>query len=180
MPDITPVGNTVNYNPMQGLETLSGILGIQQKKQALQTGAYVQQQAKAGAQEAGMQMQDRNTLQQMTKTGVDPEGNSIMTDEPNPYTGRREIDPDRFAAAATKHMPVLGASVAQAALKTKADRTSLHSAVADLNTKFSDDLSGIVRAASADPSMTADKLNGLMDAYAQRKPGSRRDGALGV
>lgn len=55
MPDmIQPVGAMVKVpDPMQGINTMSGILGLQQQRQALQTGQAVQQQEqlKAGQQQ---------------------------------------------------------------------------------------------------------------------------------
>lgn len=45
-----PVGNTIiPQNPMTGINTLSGIFGIQQQRQNLQTGQYIQQQQQAKA-----------------------------------------------------------------------------------------------------------------------------------
>lgn len=55
MPDmIQPVGAMIKApDPMQGINTMSGILGLQQQRQALQTGQAVQQQEqlKAGQQQ---------------------------------------------------------------------------------------------------------------------------------
>jgi hypothetical protein len=51
MPDaITPVATMIRPpDPMQGINTLSGILGLRQQQQALQTGQYQQQSAAAAA-----------------------------------------------------------------------------------------------------------------------------------
>lgn len=52
MPDmITPVGAMIKPpDPSQAINTMSGILGLQQQRQALQTGQYQQQSAQATAQ----------------------------------------------------------------------------------------------------------------------------------
>ena len=69
MPDMTPVGNTIiPPNPNQGIQTLSGILGIQQQRQNLQTGQYTQQQAQAESQQA----QQKNT--ELQKVGALTQG----------------------------------------------------------------------------------------------------------
>jgi hypothetical protein len=53
MPEMTPVGNTIiPQNPMTGINTMSGILGLKQQQQALQTGQYQQETAQAGAEQA--------------------------------------------------------------------------------------------------------------------------------
>lgn len=44
-----PVAAGVNVNPAQSVQTLSGILGLKQQQQALQTGQYTQQSAQANA-----------------------------------------------------------------------------------------------------------------------------------
>ena len=52
MPDgIQPVGAMIKTpDPNQGISTISGMLGLQQQRQALQTGQYQQQSAQANAQ----------------------------------------------------------------------------------------------------------------------------------
>jgi hypothetical protein len=66
---MTPVGNTIiPQNPNQGINTLSGILGIQQQQQNLQTGAYQQQTAQAESQQA----QQKN--QELAKVGALTQG----------------------------------------------------------------------------------------------------------
>jgi hypothetical protein len=50
MPDLTPVATQIKPpDPMQGINTYSGILGLQQQQQNLQTGQYTQQSAQATA-----------------------------------------------------------------------------------------------------------------------------------
>jgi hypothetical protein len=66
---MVPVGNTIiPPNPNQGINTLSGILGIRQQQQNLQTGAYQQQTAQAESQQA----QQKN--QELAKVGALTQG----------------------------------------------------------------------------------------------------------
>jgi hypothetical protein len=67
MPDMIPVGNTIiPPDPMKGVNTLSGIIGIQQQRQNLQTGGIQQQTAQAESQVA----QRTNAEQQALATFV--------------------------------------------------------------------------------------------------------------
>ena len=53
----SPVAVNVNVNPNQGIQTLSGLLGLKQQQQALQTGQALQESAKAEAVTKGIQAQ---------------------------------------------------------------------------------------------------------------------------
>ena len=64
---VPPVGAEVQtFNPQQGLSQLSGILGIQQQKLALQTGQAQLQTAQAGAQQAQQKNQEFQNLAKFT------------------------------------------------------------------------------------------------------------------
>lgn len=61
MPDMTPVATQIQApNPMSGINTLSGMVGLQQQRQALQTGQYQQATAQAESEQA----QQKNTEMQ--------------------------------------------------------------------------------------------------------------------
>jgi hypothetical protein len=78
MPDMigTPVGAMIQPpDPMQGVRTLSGIIGIQQQKQQLQTGQYLQQTAQSGAIKA---QQEARETQAGASLLSDPVGNGIL------------------------------------------------------------------------------------------------------
>src|ERR1700675_1091732 len=81
MPDMIPVGNT-NYVPPpgSGLDTLSGILGIQRKKKELQAGALDIQSKQAGL--VGQQQQAQET-QAGAQLLADPVGNGIVDKDGN-------------------------------------------------------------------------------------------------
>lgn len=72
MPDaIAPVGAMVNApNPQQGMQALSGILGIKQAQQNLQTGAYTQATAQAQSQQEQQKNQELQAAQQLALQGA--------------------------------------------------------------------------------------------------------------
>jgi hypothetical protein len=76
MPDMIPVGNTIiPPDPMRGINTLSGIIGIQQRRQQLQTQT-------AQAQQANQQNQELQALATFTKNAAsDP---SYLNDDGSP------------------------------------------------------------------------------------------------
>ena len=71
MPEMIPVGNTgTPPNPQQSLSTLSGLLGVQQQRQQLQTGQYLQAGAQAESQQAGQKNQELQGLAQFSANAV--------------------------------------------------------------------------------------------------------------
>lgn len=61
MPDMTPVATMIKPpDPNQGINTLTGILGLQQARQNLETGQYNQQTAQANAQMTQQDAQQRS------------------------------------------------------------------------------------------------------------------------
>src|SRR6185312_4804274 len=96
MPDsITPVAAGIQApNANQTLNTLTGIVGLQQAKQNLATGAYRQQVEQAQAATTQMALGERRRVQQIMASGVDEQGNSILDADGTP-------DPDK----AMKWMP---------------------------------------------------------------------------
>jgi hypothetical protein len=68
MPEMIPVGNTIiPPKPIDALGSLSGILGIQQQQQNLQTGQYVQQEQQAAAQQAQQKNEELQAVANLTK-----------------------------------------------------------------------------------------------------------------
>ena len=166
MPEMQPVGNTIiPPNPMTGINTLSGLIGIQQQRlqlqreaQVIQTGQAQQQTAQAEAQQSQQAMGERQQLQQVLKTGIRPDtGESI-------YNDQNEVDPDKLSDYATKNLALTGQGVTQNILKTKTDKIALSSAAADLQGKYRDQLAGITRSFVNNPKATSQDVN---DAYQQ-------------
>jgi hypothetical protein len=66
--EMYPVGNTIQPPPpINALQSLSGILGIKQQQQNLQTGKYTQETAQAGAQQADQRNQELQAVGNLTK-----------------------------------------------------------------------------------------------------------------
>lgn len=60
-----PVAQNAVVNPMQGVETLSSLIGLKQKQQQLQTGQYLQQSARSAAQQAQQDAGQRAAMAQV-------------------------------------------------------------------------------------------------------------------
>jgi hypothetical protein len=71
MPEMTPVANQIQPpDPMKGINTFSGILGLRQQQQALQTGQYEQQTARATASQASQRDQELQAAQRLVFNGA--------------------------------------------------------------------------------------------------------------
>lgn len=95
----SPVATSVNVNPNQGIQTLSGLLSLKQQQQSLQTGAFQQQAVAAQASQEQQQNQELQALSQFTrKAATDP-------------TFRKEdgsLDVEKFQQGAAAAAPVYG------------------------------------------------------------------------
>ncbi len=151
-------------NPNQGLTTLSNLLGLQQQKQALQTGQYTQASAQAEAQGAQQTMQERQLLQRTLKTGIRPDTGTSL------YNANNELDSNELMDFANKNLALTGQSVVQNILKTKQDKTALSSAVADLGDKYNNDISGRIRSFVNHPEATSAVVNDSLAGYAKQNP----------
>ena len=167
MPDFSPVaGRDPAPKPMQQLSDLMGLrqksIEIQQAQQNLDTGAYTQQSAQAGAQKAQQEMGERQLTQKMLAEGKDPDGNPIKDE-------KGEIDTPALARAATKHLPLTGQGVIQGIIKTQDDRLKLNDSIRGLNQNFRNDLSGVIRS-SINSNDNAAAIGAKLDAYGQQNP----------
>lgn len=157
MPEMIPVGNTIiPPNPQQGLSNLSSLLGVQQQRQQLQTGASLQQTAQAGAQQNQEMMQERQRLQSQIQSGEFGDSNA-------------DDFGTKVANWARGNLPLIGNDVAQAAIKTQSDKISLRSSVADLQQKYRAGLGGIVSGfigANAAPGA----VHNAIDEYVRQNP----------
>lgn len=161
MPDFgAPVAQ--NINPPNAFQTLSQVLGVQQARQNLQTGQYVQQQQQAGAQNAQQQMQERQLLQQTMMSGKDPDGNPIRD-----ATG--QINSPALSSFVNKYLPLTGQAVNQNIIKTQDDQLKLKDSLRGLNQNYKNDISGIVQSWN-NSGVTPDQMNTSLDAYAQANP----------
>jgi len=100
MPDMIPVGDKIiPPDPMKGINTLSGIIGIQQQRQALQTGQYQQQTAQAGAQQAQQENREKQGLATFAQKAAE---------DPAYWNPDGSANVQKFQQGAMKIAPVYG------------------------------------------------------------------------
>jgi hypothetical protein len=101
MPEMIPVGNTgIQPDPLGSISKMisarSGMIGLQQQQQDLQTGAYRQQTAQAGAQVATQQAGQLQALAQFTKNAIN---------DPKYLRSDGSLDTDEFSKGASMVAP---------------------------------------------------------------------------
>jgi hypothetical protein len=142
MPDMTPVGAMVKPpDPMQGINTMSGILGLQQQRQDLQTGQYTQQKA---ALEAGQQQ------------GVQ---NFFSTWDPSEHIAQ-DGTTDLDSALTSKEFKAAGnakPAIMQALLDAKSKQLTNKTQLAGLNSALVTQLGSQAGALAKDPDVVADE-----------------------
>lgn len=153
MPDMigTPVGAMIQPpDPMKGINALSGIYGIMQQKQNLQTGQYIQQSAAAKAQQEGLAAQQAQGVQNFFKTWdasqhVAPDGTTDLDSA---------LQSDEFKSAGNAKPAVM-----QALLDIKNKQLSNKTALAGLNSALVTQLGQQSGALAVDPDVKADKVD---------------------
>jgi hypothetical protein len=148
MPDFgSPVADQITPpNPSQGLQTLSGVLGIAQQQQALQQGQQQLDIGQSNVQSAQQQMNERLLLQKTMQTGKDPDGNSIKNPDGS-------FNTTALTAFANKSLPMTGQDVVQKIVKTQDDQIGVQGAALALTGQERNLVSNVLQsaAASADP-----------------------------
>jgi len=108
MPDMIPVATQIQPpNPQAGINAYAGILGLQQQKQALQTGALQQQAVGAEAQQAQQRNKELQAAQQLVLNGA----KSGEYDD-----GSGGLDRQRLADDITKIAPTYGQQISSSLL----------------------------------------------------------------
>ena len=153
-------------------QTLGGLMGLQQQKQAIQSGALqIQQQQQNlqvganNAQAAQQTQQERQRVTQMFQTGKDDQGNSIV----DPRTG--EPDPTRVLPALGRIAPLTGQDYAQNILKTITAKVGLQSAATNLDSTQRAALLGPIQSLAVNP--TDDQIgqvNSTLDSWGKQHP----------
>lgn len=111
MDGITPVGAMIQpVDASKGINTLSGIIGLQQQKQALQTGQYQQATAQAESQQA---QQKNNELQKAQAIAING-AKSGMYDDGEGGLDRQKIANDILKVAPTYGQPIMSSLLSQA------------------------------------------------------------------
>lgn len=160
MPDMIPVATQIQPpDPSKGLSTLSSIIGIRQQQQALQTGAYEQQKAQAGAIAA---QQGAKELQAGAKLLSDPIGNGLIDEEGNPTKDSYSI--------IKSVMPTTGDDRYQSLLKTAQGHVEFRNSVQNLSQNEQGYVSSRLAGIAADPNAhISDVVNGINDLKSQFK-----------
>jgi hypothetical protein len=168
MPDWgAPVAQNVDVSPTKGIATLSGLMGLTQQKQAIESqGLTIQgQQAKLPALQAESQLQQQKIGQQQAfatqfQTGKDDQGNSLMGADGQP-------DPAKVIAMQGRIAPLVP-EVGGAIMAAHTAKTQLQTAALSLDEKQRGDVMGTLQsvAAGADPSLLGPQL----DQWAQAHP----------
>jgi hypothetical protein len=173
MPDFgAPIAQNVDVSPNKGLQTLSDLMGLQQKQvgiqqaqQTLQTGQALQQTAQAEAQKNQQAMGERQLLQSSMAKGADPDGNPLIG-------SNGEADPVALSKFANKYLPLTGQDVVQHIVTTQDNRLKLADTNRKLGQNYKDDLAGIVRSSMGDQNTPADApgvIQSKIDAYVQQQ-----------
>lgn len=134
-----PVGNTIiPPNPQQGMQTLSDLLGLQQKRQALQTGQYLQQTAAA---EASQEQRKNAELQALAKFSA----NAIQ--DPTYRLPDGTLDVQKYQTGAMTVAPTYGAPVIGQQTSNVREAIGIRSAIQSLsaaqNAQITDGLKGL-------------------------------------
>lgn len=161
MPDFgAPVAQ--NVQPPNGLQSLKGLMGLQEQQQKLQIGG-------ADAQLAQQTMQERQRFTQMMQNGVDDQGNSIRDASGTP-------DISKILPALGRVAPLTGQQIAQNILKTQSDKTALQSASISMDAKQRQAVMGPLQAIATNPndpgmiSAASDSLDQWQAAHPEMKP----------
>ncbi len=141
----TPVATgIVPPNPQAGLNTLSNLLGIQQQRQALQTGQYTQASAQAESQVAGQNAKEKMALAQLLQ---DPVGNGIVDSDGNPTKQAQSI--------VMRAAPTTGAGHYADIVSAAGKKIEFNNAVNNLRTNERTEVQNTLGGVAADPNATA-------------------------
>lgn len=192
MPDLTPVATQIRPpDPSAGINAYAGILGLQQQKQNLQTGAFQQQTASAEADQAQQRNKELQAAQQLVINGA----KSGQYDDGQGGVDRQKLSDDLLKVAPTYGQPIIGALLSQAneivANKTAHQALTLSqkkemgdtfaSLAADPevdNTKFIDAVEKLRQAHKDDPEFSR-MLTSMTTHYPGTAPGETQRSVLG-
>lgn len=111
MPDMTPVANQIQPpDPQKGINTYAGILGLQQQRQALQTGAIQQRALSAEADQAQQRNKELQAAQRLAIEGA----KSGNYDDGQGGLNRQKLADDITAVAPTYGQQISSSLLSQA------------------------------------------------------------------
>lgn len=149
MPDMTPVATMIKPpDPNQGIGTLSGIIGLQQQQQNLQTGQYQQATAQAESQQAqqkNAEMQKVSALMQSVHGGGYRKSDGTL-------------DRQKFADDVSTVAPAYGQTIASSALSQANEVVSNQKAKQDLTDSARGSLGTGLTTLAKDPNTKRDDV----------------------
>ena len=152
----SPVAGNIPYNPLQQVQTLSGVLGLKQQQQALETGQYLQQSAQA---DAIQKQQAAAGMQALVPILRDPVGSGVTyadgSPTPNAYTIITRADPIH---GVERYNDILGAATNAVAYKN-----SYAALTREVQNDISSRLAGVAADGKAQPSDVLDTLQKIQD-----------------
>lgn len=161
MPDFTPVATQIKApDPMQGINTYSGILGLQQQKQALQTGQYTQQSAQANASQDQQKNQELQAAQQLAINGA----KSGQYDDGEGGVDRQKLANDLLKVAPTYGQQIIGSLLSQAN-EVVANKTAHQNLTLSQKKEMGDTFASLASDPTVDNSKFIDAVEKLRQAH---------------
>ena len=156
MPDFgAPVATQVNTDPLQGLKTISNLMGLQQQKQAIESQGFTIQQQQQNLQKgaAATQVEQQVAAQRKAIAGVDwskyDDGTGTVS------TDKMLSDPALRQAAGDQFLDVIKAGAA-----VRGQQITNKQAIVGLNDKLRGQFGDMVGALRTDPDVIADNPAG--------------------
>ena len=164
MPDMTPIATQIRPpDPQAGINAYSGILGLQQQKQALQTGAIQQQTASAESQQAQQRNKELQAAQQLAFNGA----KSGQYDD-----GQGGVDRQKLADDITKVAPTYGQQIASSLLSQANEIVANKQAHQNLTLSQKKEMGDTFASLAADPEVDNTKF---IDAVEKLRQTHRND-----
>lgn len=167
MPDaIQPVGaQTYVPDPNQAISSYSGILGLQQQRQALETGQYQQQSASAAADQDQQKNRELKSAQQLAMNGAQ----SGRYANPDGSFNRQKMA-DEISQVA----PTYGQGIASTLLSQANEVVSNHQALQNLNQDQQKQVSAAIAPLASKADVTHEDFINALDSIADINPATRR------
>jgi hypothetical protein len=146
---------------MQGINSYSGILQLQQQQQQLQTGQYAQQSAQANATQDQQKSKELQAAQSLVKNGVDS-GRYTKSDG--------TLDRQSMADDITKVAPTYGQDVAGKLLSQANEVVANRKAVQDLTVAQKKEMGDTMSSLAADPTVDNTKVVDAIEQLRQAHP----------
>ncbi len=155
MPDMTPVATQIQPpDPLKGINAYSGILGLQQQRQALQTGQYQQQIASAEAQQADLKNKELTAVSNLVS--------SVHNGAYRKSDGT--FDNQKFSDDVAAVAPVYGQDISSTAMSRANEVVKNQKAKQDLTDSARSSLGTVLSTLSKDPNTRRDDV---VSAYTQ-------------